>query len=757
MDLYEKIREYISDRRYVPVKFEELFDVFSEKASLGEFTQAVAKLGDNGALVYVKKGKIASTEASGYLRGTFRSNAKGFGFFIPDEEFRRRTGGDLYISSENTADAVNDDIVLAVMTQEAKAGDTRGGEGRIVKIIEHRLTAVIGTLRTLPALTKRGTPRSYVKPDDRRLNFTVLIDESTSIKPGSKVEAEITEYPTMTLAAKGRIIKDFGESESSEANYAAILHENGVKINFDAETLKEAERVAAMPLTADGRTNLRDNVIITIDSSDAKDLDDAVSVERTEAGYILGVHIADVSQYVRAGTPLDDEAMERGTSIYFADKVVPMLPEVISNGCCSLNAETDKYTLSAFVELDAEGEIVGSELKETIIRSSVRGVYSEINDILEKKTDSEFYDKYKPVHNGALDDMTDLFNLLEAKSRRRGALEIETAESKIILEDGKPVDIVKRERGLSERYIEQFMLCANEAVANWLFWQDMPCVYRVHERPSPEKMQIFTVFAHNLGLDTTALKTKNIHSTALGQILRQAKTTDIGNTVSYILLRSLMKAKYSSTPAPHFGLAIEKYCHFTSPIRRYPDLATHRIIKAVLHGEAKGTFLNALVGFADKAAVQSTENEMKAVGAERDIDDLYKTLYMLGHVGEIFDGIISSVTAFGLFVELPNTCEGLVPISSLNGYFNYDERQMTLSCGYTVYTLGKKVSVQIESADVISRRVEMRIVTSERDTVLKDVKNDALKDRGKENAQKANNQKDRGAKKQKTNADRVIY
>lgn len=722
MDLYEKIREYISDRRYVPVKLDELYDVFSEKASLADFTAAVAKLGDSGALVYIKKGKIASTEASGYLRGTFRSNAKGFGFFMPDEEYRRRTGGDLYISPENTADAVNDDIVLAVMTQEAKAGDTRGGEGRIVKIIEHRLKSVIGTLRTLPALTRRGTPRFYVKPDDRRLNFTVLIDEATEVRPGSKVETEITEYPTASLAAKGRILKDFGESESSEANYAAILHENGIKTDFDPETLREAEAAAAQPVITGSRTDLRDRTVITIDGADAKDLDDAVSVERTASGFILGVHIADVSHYVRGGGALDDEAMERGTSLYFADKVVPMLPEVISNGCCSLNAETDKYTLSAFTELDAEGEIIGCELKETIIRSSVRGVYSEINDILDKKADSEFYDKYKAIHSGLLDDMTALFRILEAKSRRRGALEIETAESKVILEDGIPVDIVRRERGLSELYIEQFMLCANEAVANWLFWQDMPCVYRVHERPSPEKMQIFTVFAHNMGLDTTALKAKNIHSAALGAVLRQAKETDIGNTVSYILLRSLMKAKYSSAPSPHFGLAIDKYCHFTSPIRRYPDLATHRIIKAVLRGEAKGNYLSALTEFADRAAVRSTENEMKAVGAEREIEDLYKTLYMLGHVGEIYDGVISSVTPFGLFVELPNTCEGLVPVSSLSGYFNYDERQMTLSCGFTVYSLGKKVSVQIESADVISRRVEMRIVPGERSTGIADEK-----------------------------------
>lgn len=709
MDLKEKIREYIANRRYVPMKFDELYGVFSPEASLAEYSDAVKELGGDGVLVYLKKGKIASSEAAGYLHGTFRSNAKGFGFFMPDEQFRRRTGGDLFIAPENTLDAVNDDEVLAVMTHEARAGDKRGGEGRIVKIVNHRLKTVIGTLRTLPRNT-----RCYVKPDDRHLNFTVLVEDAGSIKPGIKVEVEIIEYPTATHPAKGRITKQFGESDSSEANYAAILHENGIKTVFDAETCKEAQRVAAMPITAKGRYDLRDRTIITLDGADAKDLDDAVSAERTKTGFILGVHIADVSHYVNAATTLDDEAMERGTSIYFADRVVPMLPEVISNGCCSLNAGTDKYTLSAFVEVDSDGEIIGCDIKETIIRSSVRGVYSEINDILEKKTDSEFYDKYKPIHNGLLNDLTELYNILDEKSRRRGALEIETSESKIILEDGVPVDIVKRDRGLSELYIEQFMLCANEAVANWLFWQDMPCVYRVHEQPSPEKMQVFAVFAHNTGLDTTALKAKNIHSKALSGMIGQAKEADIGNTISYILLRSLMKAKYSSVAAPHFGLAIDKYCHFTSPIRRYPDLATHRIVKAVLRGDAKGAYLNTLTEFAGRAATLSTENEMKAIGAEREIEDLYKTLYMLNHVGEMFDGIITSVAPFGLFVELPNTCEGLVPIATLDGYFNYNAEQMTLSCGYTVYNLGKKVRVMIESADVISRRVSMRIVTDER-------------------------------------------
>lgn len=714
MELYEKISEWVTDKDYVPVSPDELCEQLSAWGSQAEISAVLDKLQEDGIICYTRKGRVASLAASGVLKGVFRSNAKGFGFFIPDEEFVKRTGGDLYISPEDTFDAVNGDIVLAFMKEAAKK-DGKGGEGRIIRIVERPMKTVVGTLKELTV--GRGKGRLlYVKPDDRRLPFTVTVEGGgdSDVEIGSKVEVQITEYPQNGSDARGKIILVFGDSQSREANYAVVLHENNIRTEFPEDVLAEAEAVAQKPLSLEGRWDLRDKVIFTIDSASAKDLDDAISVERTEEGFLLGVHIADVSEYVRPGSRLDEEALMRGTSVYFADKVVPMLPEVISNGCCSLNADSDKYAMSALISIDKNGDFLQSEVCESIIRSSVRGVYAELNDILEKGDASEFGPKYSPIiDNGSWDAALELYEILKKKSIRRGMMEMETPEAKIIIEDEMPVDIVKVERGFTECLIEQFMLAANEAVATWLFWQDMPCIYRVHDKPDPEKVQSFAVFAHNLGLDITPLRSKEIHATALQNVLEQSKATTLATTVSYMLLRSMAKAQYSPLSNPHFGLGIDKYCHFTSPIRRYPDLAVHRISKMILRGEMNADRLTEMTGFVSDASSLSNEGEIRAVTAERAIDDLYKTIYLSGHVGEVWEGTISSVNSFGLFVELDNTCEGFIPITELDGYFQYDERNMILSCGMTVYSLGKRVKVLIAKTDIVARRTEMRIVEEE--------------------------------------------
>lgn len=708
MELKQRVQELITSRQYVPSSIEELCGMLGDGVNAEDVSRAVGELEKAGECCLTKRGRVASAESAGLLRGRFRSNAKGFGFFIPEEAFAARTGGDLYISSDRTLDAVDGDIVQAIMISGARPGG-KGGEGKIVRILERSMKTLVGTLRELQA---DGGLIRYVKPDDRHIPFIVKVDSSAdTVACGSKVEVEITAFPQNRSDAQGSITTVFGDSESREANYAAILHESGLRTEFPAAVLEEAERVSQLPLSAEERRDLRGKVIFTVDSASAKDLDDAISIEKTGSGYLLGVHIADVSQYVRPGTALDGEAQLRGTSVYFTDKVVPMLPEALSNGCCSLNAGTDKYTLSALMTIDEEGEITHCDLCESIIRSSVRGVYTEVNDLIERGAESEFCAKYAPVlESGTLSAAQELYAVLCKKSARRGMMELETTDAKIILDEtGMPVDIVRVERGISECMIEQFMLCANEAVATWLFEQDMPCIYRVHEKPDPEKIKSFTAFAYNLGLDVSGLKSKEVHSKALCGILEQCRDTPLATTVSYVLLRSMAKAKYSAVCAPHFGLAIEKYCHFTSPIRRYPDLGVHRIVKMVLRGEMTGEMLGEMNVFADEAATFSSECEGKAVSAERSIDDLYKTLYMSGFVGHEFEGVISSVNPFGLFVELPNTCEGFIPIAELNGYFTYNEQSMTLSCGRTVYSLGKPVKVVIHSADIVARRVEMRI------------------------------------------------
>ena len=550
-------------------------------------------------------------------------------------------------------------------------------------------------------------------PDNKRLNFDIIIEKDFLLDAdvGDKVEVEITKYPTASNAGKGKIVTVFGESDSLLANYNAILHSNNIKTLFPKNVLELADSLANTPVIPDGRLDLRDKTIFTIDGKDAKDLDDAVSVEKTEDGFILGVHIADVSGYVTENSEIDKEAFVRGTSVYFADKVVPMLPKALSNGICSLNAGVDRYTLSAFMTLDKKGEILDVDIKESIINSKVRGVYSELNDVIDRGNDSPYYEKYAPVLKETLPAMLELYGILDKKSAKRGALDIETSEAKILVNEyNEPTEIIRTQRGITEMLIEQFMLCANEGVANWLSWRDMPCVYRIHESPDPEKIRGFDLFAHNLGINTSPLHSKTLHPTALRKVLSEAKDKGLDGILSKILLRSLMKAKYSSSCSPHFGLAIDKYCHFTSPIRRYPDLATHRIIKMVLKGQINEGNVGKYTAFATQAAISSSENEVKAQMAEREIEDLYKSVYMMSFIGETFKGVITGVTSFGFFVELENTCEGLVPIASLDGYYDFDERSYTLSNGQDKYYLGMEVEVCIEDVDIITRKTDMRVL-----------------------------------------------
>ncbi len=711
MKLAETIKEYLEkeDLAYKPY---ELFSLVAEDdaSQYDAFYKALDILEKSGDIVYTKKGKIMSVKYSGFVKGTFRASAKGFGFVTPMNMVAKEH--DIFIPRDHTLDAIEGDTVLASVTPpKYRKGDGQSDEGKIIKVISHNVKTITGTLLISRGRGKRNAPIFYIVPDNKKFIFDIQIDRSdlSDADVGDKVEVEITRYPSFKYCAKGKITTVFGASDSLTANYDAVLHYHNIKTLFPKNVLENADRLEKTEITPKDRLDLRDKVIFTIDGKDGKDLDDAISVEKTDSGYILGVHIADVSHYVTEDSDIDKEAMLRGTSVYFADKVVPMLPKSLSNGICSLNAGVDRYTLSAFMTLDKNGEIESTDIKESIINSKVRGVYTELNDYLENGKNSEYYEKYLPVSD-TLDTMVELYKILDKKSTKRGAIDIETTEAKIIVNEyNEPTEIIKTERGITEMLIEQFMLCANEGVANWLFWQEMPCVYRIHENPDPEKIKTFDIFAYNLGLNTTPLHTKTIHPTSLRKIMSEARQKGLDSVLSRILLRSLMKARYSSAPSSHFGLAIEKYCHFTSPIRRYPDLATHRIIKKVLKGEIDHSNVGKYNAFATQAAINSSENEVKAQMAERDIEDLYKSVYMMQYVGEKFNGVITSVTSFGFFVELENTCEGLVPISSLDGYYDFNERSFTLSNGTNVFALGMEVEVIIEDVDIITRKTDMRL------------------------------------------------
>lgn len=555
---------------------------------------------------------------------------------------------------------------------------------------------------------ERGRYTYRIIPSSRRYTFELRPTGDVGAYEGELVEAVITRLPDRDGVCACRITRVYGAADSRRANYEQILVSSGIETEFSDEVTAAAEQSASRPLSAEGREDLRDTLILTIDGADAKDLDDAVSLEVTEDGYVLGVHIADVSHYVRGGDPIDREAMRRGTSVYFTDKVVPMLPRCLSNGVCSLNAGEDKYALSAHITLDRECRLKGVEFKKSIIRSSVRGVYSEVNDLFERGAESEFYAKYEQVYPMLL-DMHELYKKREQIAYERGYVELESAEAQIILDaDGEPVEIVRRERGDAERLIEQFMLLANEAAALYMSARHLPCVYRIHETPDEEKLENFLRLCHNHAIDTTALRHGDISAFSYSHILHQARERGIADIISDAMLRSFMKARYSEIRSQHFGLALDHYAHFTSPIRRYPDLSVHRILSVYLERgeEAAARYAS----FARESAFKSSECELRALTAERAITDLYKTLYMKRREGEQFDARIISVQSFGFFCVLENTCEGFVPVSSLDGYYTYSEELGTLTSRRESFSVGEQVRIRVRYADVSRHKTEFEFI-----------------------------------------------
>jgi len=720
--LTSEILEMLAGELYTPMNDADLMLVMGiSDQEKGLFYEAVKALIMSGEVVETKRGKLILSETSGYLAGIFRATSRGFGFIIRD-------GGDVFISRESSAFAMNGDKVMYRLTR--KPSDGENPEGEIVRILEHAVTELCGTLRTVTEVTsakrfpvkgkkkktvpKKVTTRFVVTPDDPKLAFKVevLPAQANGARDGDKVAVKLIGYPDKSHKnARGRVLRVFGATDTTSANYAAVLYAHGIKTSFDSETLTEAREIIP-GCELSGRRDFRELTVFTIDGEDAKDFDDAISVERDGEGYILGVHIADVSNYVTPGSALDNEAFKRGTSIYFTDKVIPMLPEELSNGVCSLNRDSDKYALSVLIRLDSDGGFVDAEFCESVISSKVRGVYHEVNDVLMHGEGSQYYGKYSFLFPETLPSMVELYEKLLLKSSMRGALELETAEAVILLgEDGMPYDIVPRERGISERMIEQFMLAANEAAAGFLSSMELPCVYRVHEEPSGEKVQAFAEFIHNIGLDVRPLNRRRILPASFRDVAVEAREKGLSSVVTPVMLRSLMKAKYSDVKAPHFGLGCELYCHFTSPIRRYPDLAVHRIIKVALHGGINEENIGKYEAFARNAAIESTENELRALGAERDIEDLYKAIFMKDKEGMCFEGVISSVTGFGMFVELENTCEGLVPINTLRGWFEFDEKHRRLiGDGGEVFSLGMRVKIKVNYCDIVARKIEFSLI-----------------------------------------------
>lgn len=710
MTIKDAILELIGDSTYSPLTPAEMLTLFNASGynfDEGEFWRTVQEMeGEDFSIVFTRKNKIVSAENHGVFKGIYSASSRGsFGFVTSTQ------GEEFFIPPALSFCALNGDTVVFKRLDRGSRYYGKGNEAEIIAILERGFAEIIGTLYIYDG--GRGQA-GHITPDNDRIKPSILVS-SKGINGGChghKVVCRITSYPKSEQdPIRCEVIEDLGPADSQEANYNAILHSNHISTSFPKAVIDEAETVSKEEITATSRLDLRNEVIFTIDSHEAKDLDDAISIKETDEGYILGVHIADVSHYVRKNSFLDKEAFQRGTSVYFTDKVVPMLPTQLSNGICSLNEGQDRLTLSAIVTLDKSGEIVSCEIANSIINSKIKGIYCELNDILAIGEKSEFYGKYEHI----LPDfrkMHELYKILKERSDKKGAMELDSEETKIILdENGHPIEIVKRERGETERLIEQFMLCANEAVATYLYNSGMPCVYRVHDEPDMEKISAFALFAKNLGVDVSPLRTKNkITSSQLSRVLESVRDTDNFPIVSSILLRSLMKAKYSSVQKSHFGLSTEYYCHFTSPIRRYPDLSVHRIIKSMLNGEINERSITEYENFATNSAFTSSENELNAVRAERDIDDLYKCVYMNDRIGEEYEAVICSVTSFGFFAKTENLCEGLVPIEQLGNTFYFDKANYTLSSGKTVYRLGQRVKIKVDNIDIIARRITFALI-----------------------------------------------
>lgn len=645
-----------------------------------------------------RRAQSGASHGTKIAQGEFSLSKNGYGFVRVEGEAR-----DIFVGAGKTLGALTGDIVEVHYRAYTFDGAEKT-EGRVTKILEYSISSFSATL--VKAKTKYATTPYVAIADDPKIAMEVPIRNRNGAKAGDKVFVHLHRGERMY----GEVVAIFGDTNSKEANYSAILAEEGIVEEFSEMALAEAEarsKVATRDLDKKPRRDLSHLTVLTIDSEYAKDLDDAISLVRVSGGgYRLGVHIADVSAYIPEKSALEREAFARGTSVYFTDRVVPMLPKVLSNGACSLNAGEEKATLSCFITLDADGEIVSSSIEMTTIVSKKRGVYSQINDVFENGKKSSYYKEYEKVYP-TLIKMRELYRVLLLRAKRRGSIELESLENHIVLdESGAPIDIVPVVRGESERMIEQFMLLANEAVATTLREKELPCVYRIHENPPPAKLSEFLIFMQNLGFKVTHIDPEKPSGEDLNRLLAQACEKGMGECVSYLLLRSMAKAKYSDTHAPHYGLGIENYAHFTSPIRRLADLATHRIIHRVLFdGENPKRYAS----YAHRAAAAATDAEVRAVSAERRIEHLYEAIYMSKFIGQHFPARIVSIQSFGMFCALSNGVEGLVPVSDLVGVPIFDEKNLTLRASGRTFRIGEELEVEVVECDIIHGKIRFAL------------------------------------------------
>lgn len=689
----ERILAYMESEGYVPIKRRDMRAMLSvPQEDREKFENLINELIAEGRVFETKKGKLASPKDLQMATGTFIGHARGFGFVTPDAG-----GEDIFIPASETMGAMQKDRVLYKMLHKAEKG--KKADGVIVRILERGQQRIVGTFEA----GSKGY--GFVVADDKKIAKDIFIsrENTKGAVTGHKVVVEITDYGEDRRNPEGKVIEILGHINDPGVDILSVIRRYELAVEFPEEVYAEIEHLGTEVAEADkkGREDLRDLLTITIDGADAKDLDDAVSLKRLGNGnFELGVHIADVSHYVRENTALDKEAYVRGTSVYLVDRVIPMLPHKLSNGICSLNPHVDRLALSCLMEVNGRGEVVSHRILESIINSDYRMTYTAVREILEDGTPAllEQYAEILPM----LEDMEELRQILGEKRRKRGSVNFDLPESKIILdENGKPIDIKPYEKSIATNMIEEFMLVCNETIAENSFWQEMPFMYRSHQEPDEDKLEKMEQFLRGFGYYLRK-KDGEIHPRELQKVLQKAEETDEERIITRMVLRSMMQARYTAENGGHFGLAAKYYCHFTSPIRRYPDLEIHRMIKKMLHGEldekASAYYRRKMPDWAKHCSKQ----ERVAEDAERDTDALKKVEFMEDKVGQIYEGIISGVTNWGIYVELPNTIEGMVALSQMDDdYYEFDEKKMLVFGKRTKksYRLGDKVVVSVAKVD----------------------------------------------------------
>ncbi len=694
------ICELITDEMYVPMKEKELAAFMQVSREEREtFREVLQALLTEGRVQVTKQGKYVKPDASQPV-GTFISHAKGFGFV--EIEGREE---DLYVPEDKTGGAFHLDRVQVALLPGQRG---KRQEAAVVKILERGTTQVVGTY-------EQSQNYGFVVPDNHKIGTDIFVpkERSKGAVTGHKVVVELTAYGDERHKPEGRVVEILGHINDPGVDIMSIVRGYDLPTEFGEKVMNQTGRVPEEVLESDkaGRMDLRDLQMVTIDGEDAKDLDDAVSLYQDEEGlYHLGVHIADVSNYVQENSALDWEALERGTSVYLVDRVIPMLPHKLSNGICSLNQGVDRLALSCLMTINAKGEVTDYQIAETVICVDRRMSYTSVKKILEDRDEAECreYETLVPMFA----QMQQLAALLRKKRHKRGSIDFDFAESKIVLdENGHPTDIRPYERNVATRIIEDFMLIANETVAQHFFWMELPFLYRTHEKPDPEKIMKLEAFIRNFGYHIK-LTGEEVHPKELQKLLDKIADTEEETLISRLTLRSMKQAKYTVDCTGHFGLACQYYCHFTSPIRRYPDLQIHRIIKEQLRGRLKEKRIEHYEARLPEVAKHSSRMERRAEEAERETDKLKKAEYMEERIGSIYEGVISGITQWGIYVELPNTVEGLLHVAELPGdYFYYDENTYEMvgqSTGKT-YKLGERIMIQVKDVDRFMRTVDFTI------------------------------------------------